>query len=169
MSSSRESSQPRDLIQVSCIAGRFGRWQISIPYETKWLSMPDQSCPTLCDPMDCSRQSLLSMRFSRQEYWSGLHAFLQGILPIQGLNQCLLWLLGWQADSFTTEPPGKLFWMPLFSKEYREQNSNQRDFYTMSCKELRRLTLEKASLGGALILVLKYGKGHVVSRQWGQL
>ena len=52
--------------------------------------------------------------------------------------------------------------MPLFSKEYRQQNSSQRDFYTMSCKELRRFTLEKTSLGGALILVLKYGKGHVV-------
>ena len=27
-----------------------------------------QSCPTLCDPVDCSHQSPLSMRFSRQEY-----------------------------------------------------------------------------------------------------
>ena len=31
-----------------------------------------QSCPTLCDPMDCSPQAPLSMGFSRQEYWSGL-------------------------------------------------------------------------------------------------
>ena len=32
-----------------------------------------QSCPILCDPMDCSPpdQAPLSMRFSRQEYWSG--------------------------------------------------------------------------------------------------
>ena len=30
-----------------------------------------QSCPTLCDPMDCT-QAPLSMGFSRQEYWSGL-------------------------------------------------------------------------------------------------
>ena len=29
-----------------------------------------QSCPTLCDPMDC--QTPLLMGFSRQEYWSGL-------------------------------------------------------------------------------------------------
>ena len=28
------------------------------------------SCPTLCDPMDCSPQG--SMGFSMQEYWSGL-------------------------------------------------------------------------------------------------
>jgi len=31
-----------------------------------------QSCPTLCDPMDCSPQAPPSMEFSRQEYWSGL-------------------------------------------------------------------------------------------------
>ena len=27
-----------------------------------------QSCPTLCDPMDCSPRS---MEFSRPEYWTG--------------------------------------------------------------------------------------------------
>ena len=31
-----------------------------------------QSCPTLSDPMDCSYQAPLSMRFSKQEYWSGV-------------------------------------------------------------------------------------------------
>ena len=31
-----------------------------------------QSCPILCDPMDCSPQAPPSMEFSRQEYWSGL-------------------------------------------------------------------------------------------------
>ena len=31
-----------------------------------------QSCPTRCDPMDCSHQAPLSTEFSRQEYWSGL-------------------------------------------------------------------------------------------------
>ena len=35
----------------------------------------------------------------------GYHALLQGIFPTQGLNPRLL---HWQADSFTTEPPGKL-------------------------------------------------------------
>ena len=28
--------------------------------------------PTLCNPMDCSRQALLSRVFFRQEFWSGL-------------------------------------------------------------------------------------------------
>ena len=32
----------------------------------------DQSCPTLCDPVDyISLQAPLSMGFSKQEYWSG--------------------------------------------------------------------------------------------------
>ena len=32
---------------------------------------------------------------------------LQGIFPTQGSNPHLLYPLHWQADSFTTEPPGK--------------------------------------------------------------
>ena len=46
------------------------------------------SCPTLCDPMDwtIARQVPLSMGFSRQEYWTGLHALLQGTFPTQGSN-----------------------------------------------------------------------------------
>ena len=31
-----------------------------------------QLCPTLCNPMDYNLQVLLSLEFSRQEYWSGL-------------------------------------------------------------------------------------------------
>ena len=31
-----------------------------------------QSCPTLRDPMDCSLAGFSTMRFSRQEYWSGV-------------------------------------------------------------------------------------------------
>ena len=43
-----------------------------------------QSCLTLCNPMDCSL--LLSMEFSRQEYWSGLPFPSLGIFPTWGLN-----------------------------------------------------------------------------------
>ena len=44
-----------------------------------------QSCPTLCDPLDCS--SLLSMGFSRQEYWSGLPCPSLGDLPEPGIER----------------------------------------------------------------------------------
>ena len=55
------------------------------------------------------RQAPLSMGFSRQEYWSGLHALLQGIFPTQGsilgLLHCrqILYRLshqGWQAKFY---------------------------------------------------------------------
>ena len=41
-------------------------------------------CPTLCDPMDCTFQALLSMEFSRQECWSGLPFPTPGDLPNPG-------------------------------------------------------------------------------------
>ena len=40
-----------------------------------------QSCPTLCDPMDCP-----SMGFSRQEYWSGLPFPSPEDLPDPGIE-----------------------------------------------------------------------------------
>ena len=45
-----------------------------------------------------AHQALLSMEFSRQEYWSGLPFPLQGMFPTQGWN---LHLLHWQADSLS--------------------------------------------------------------------
>ena len=65
------------------------------------ILIPDacaQSCPTLCEPMDCSPPGPPSMEFSRQEYWS-CHFLLQGIFPTQGLNWGLLHLLHWKVDS----------------------------------------------------------------------
>ena len=48
---------------------------------TNWV----QLCLTLCDPMNCS-QALLSMGFSRQEYWSGLPCPPPENLPDSGLK-----------------------------------------------------------------------------------
>ena len=47
------------------------------------------------------------MGFSRQEYWSGLHALFQGIFPTQGSNLSLFHLLNWQVGSSPLAPPGK--------------------------------------------------------------
>ena len=65
-----------------------------------------QSCPTLCDPMDCSLPGF-SVGFSRQEYWSGLPSPLPGDLPNPGLNPRLLPLLHWQGGSLSLAPPWK--------------------------------------------------------------
>ena len=45
-----------------------------------------QTCPTLCDLMDCSHQAYLSMKFSRQEYWSGYPFPTPGDLPDPGIK-----------------------------------------------------------------------------------
>ena len=65
-----------------------------------------QSCPTLCDPMDCSQpgSAPLFMEFSRQKYLSGLLFPSPEDLPDPGIEPGSPAL---QAESFTTEPPGK--------------------------------------------------------------
>ena len=55
-------------------------------------------------------QGPLSMGFSRQEYWSGFHALLQGIFLIQESNPSLLCLLHWQSVSLPPTPLGKPVW-----------------------------------------------------------
>ena len=49
--------------------------------ERKRESEVTQSCPTLCDPMDCSLPGSPAMEFSRKEYWSGLPFPSPGDLP----------------------------------------------------------------------------------------
>ena len=61
-------------------------------------------CPTLCNPMDCSPAAPLSLRFSRQEYWSGLLCCPPGDLPNPGIEPGSPALL---ADSLASEPQGK--------------------------------------------------------------
>ena len=49
-----------------------------------------KSCPTLATPWTVVCQAPLSMRFSKQEYWIGLHFPLQDIFLTQGSNPGLL-------------------------------------------------------------------------------
>ena len=70
-----------------------------------------QSCPTLCDPIDCSlvaHQAPLSMGFSRQEYWSGLPFPSPGDLPDPGIKPESPESPALAGGFFTTEPCGKL-------------------------------------------------------------
>ena len=56
--------------------------------------MCSHSCPTLCDPVDCSPTSLLCPWDSPgRNTGGGRHALLQGIFPTQGSNPHLLCLL----------------------------------------------------------------------------
>ena len=72
----------RDDGMHACILNRFSHVRLFV---TVWI---------------VAHQAPLSMGFSRQEYWSGLHAFLQEVFQTQGKNPCLLHLLHWQAGSW---------------------------------------------------------------------
>ena len=45
-----------------------------------------KSCPTLVTPWTVAHQALLSIRFSRQEHWSGLPFPSPGDLPGPGIE-----------------------------------------------------------------------------------
>ena len=45
-----------------------------------------QSCPTLCDPMDCSLPGPLSMGILQARILEWVAILLQGIFPTQGSN-----------------------------------------------------------------------------------
>ena len=79
-----------------------------------FLCLVIQSCPTLCDPMDCSLPGFSVHGDSPgKSNRVGCHALLQRIFPTQGLNPCLLWLLHCRWI-FTTEPSGK----PLYDIQF---------------------------------------------------
>ena len=67
-----------------------------------------QSCPTLCNPVDCSPARLLCPWDSPGKNTGvGCCTLLQGIFPTQESNPCLLCLLRWQAGSLPLAPPGE--------------------------------------------------------------
>ena len=62
------------------------------------------------------------MEFSRQEYWSELYFFLQGIFPTHGLNPGLL---HWQVDSLPPETSGK----PAQIRDSSKEATTRADFF----------------------------------------
>ena len=77
----------------------------------KWLCVGCArwvSCVRLfATPWAAARQAPLSMRFSRQEYWSGLPCPPPGELPNPGIKPLSLKFLASAGRFFTTELPGK--------------------------------------------------------------
>ena len=76
-------------------------------------------------PWTVACQALLSMRFSRKEYWSGLPFPSLGHLPEPGIEPGSPAL---QADAFLSEPPGK-------PQNIRIANKKEINIY---CAELQR-------------------------------
>ena len=69
-----------------------------------------QSCPALCDPMDCSQPGFSPQNFPGKNTGVGCHFLLQRSFPTQGSNLCLLHLLHWQADSLPMSYQGSLIY-----------------------------------------------------------
>ena len=64
-----------------------------------------QSCPTLCDPMDCSLPgSSVHGDSPGKNSEVDCHVFLQRIFLSQGSNQLPLYLLHWQVGSSPLVP-----------------------------------------------------------------
>ena len=93
-----------------------------------------QSCPTLCDPMDCSPPDpSLHGASSGKNTGVGCHAILQGIFPTQGSNpgllRCrpILYCLSHQGSPFPMHiqgwfPVGLTGWISLLSKGSQESS-----------------------------------------------
>ena len=73
-----------------------------------------QLCPTLCNTMDCTCQAPLSMGFSRQEYWSGLHCPSPRDLPKPGIEPASLGSPALAGEFFTTSATWEAH-MPLIT------------------------------------------------------
>ena len=94
---SRGTSQPRDWTWVSCITCRFFTvWATrGAQFSSSWIHLLSICCAVLfCVTLWTSPTWLLYSRDSPGKNTRvGFHALLQGILPTQGLNLCLLRLL----------------------------------------------------------------------------
>ena len=87
---------------------KMGDWETGIDKYTLCCTKSLQSCPTLCDPMDCSPPgSAVHGDSPGKNTGVGWHALLQGIFPTQGSNSHLLCLLHWQMGSLAVVQLGK--------------------------------------------------------------
>ena len=96
--------RPKCLFPVSCIPAGSPHLRVSV---SVCVSVA-QSCPTLCNPEDCSPpgSSVHGILQARILEWVA-YFLLQGIVPTQGLNLHPISLLHWQAGSLPLGLPGE--------------------------------------------------------------
>ena len=85
---------------------------IGYPLQYSWASLVAkfssvaQSCPTLCDPLDCSLPGSSAWGFSRQEYWRGLPCPSPRDFPNPGIDpRSPTFQTGFFTDQATREAP----------------------------------------------------------------
>ena len=95
------------------------------------LCLVTQSCPTLCDPMDCSLPGSSVHRDSPGKNTGvGCHALLQGVFPTQGSNPDLThrrWILYHLSHQ---ESPRRLEWVAY---PFSRGSSCPRNWTRVSC------------------------------------
>ena len=80
-----------------------------------------QSCLTLVTPCTVACQAPLSVRFPKQEYWSGLPLPSPGDLPHPGIKPMSPTLPVWQADSLPLSLLGSFNSLYICVYEYEDQ------------------------------------------------
>ena len=124
------------LFSLRTYAASLSLWSLCV------CAKSSQSCPTLCDTLDCS-QAPLSMWFSRQEYWNGLMCPPLGDLSKLGIEPKSLHLLRWQANSIPLAPSGT----PMSMVYLQENQQTRRGSYFLSMNGLIR---ERGMLSSSL-------------------
>ena len=124
------------------------------------IQLVSQSCPTLCDPMDCNPLGSSVHGISQQEYWSGLPFPSAGDLPNPGIKPGSPAL---QAESFPSEPQGQP--RHLKTKPQRRVNKqtggNQKASEAMKQKSVGNAEQRQSAL--PLVAVKEKGVGTLVS------
>ena len=124
ISFSRGSSWPRNWIQVSR-GRRFNLWATREAQESEVA----QSCPTLCDPMDCSLPGF-SVDFPGESTGVGCHFLLQGIFLTQGSNPGLLHCRQTLYPLSHQRSPRTLEWVAC---PFSRRSSQHRNWTWVSC------------------------------------
>ena len=111
----------------------------------KYYSLPVLSCSVMSDSLQTPRtvvcQAPLSMGFSRQEYWSGLPFPPPGDPPHPGIEPLSPESSALAGSFFTTEPPGKSYYLILPLKWLTAIKVTQALFLrNWGCKILRKKT-----------------------------
>ena len=152
-----------------------------------------QSCPALCDPMDRPHWAPLSMKLSRQEYWSGLPLPTPGDLPDPGTEPVSFASPAPAGRVFTSvtklkqsqKPKVFVFWLHptyLLHSSHYKQGGEFSSTFTLSCgysfqfpdmnspmlcKLMPKMVNYKATLQVQILVLLS--TRCVLSRKWERL
>ena len=105
-------------------------------------------------PWTTAHQAPLSMRFPRQEYWSGLSFPSPGDLPIPGIKPVTPESSEWVGRFFTTAPPGK----PLYPSSLTEQSKLEHFTHPGLCREAPQEPRKALGLDLLLLLLSRFSR-----------